>query len=251
MCGLMRFLPCLLLALCWFTTVHVHAHVVPNMTIEAEFTQDHRYTLRINLDPRVFLSDQPTSLPPVTADWYLSQSDSQKQETYTKATEYLEENVGLGFGEQTLKVPACEFVALDGATNEPVKPDTAETHLLATAKGEVPAGSDSFKVVFGKAANVSLILLNSEEGSNDKRPQVIFPGETSRPFKISKAPAAQPKDPLPEGIKITDVSVQQGVMIGGSFVSVRSLLIGVVATLGFVGVLFVILKLMLKPKRKP
>ena len=179
-----------LLAFLFFISTSL-AHVVPNMTIEAEFAKDHSFVLKLNLDPRVFLSDQPTSLPPVSADWYLTQSESQKAATYEKATEYLKANVGLTFNDQTIPLPPCEFVAMDGATNELVKPDTAETHLLATAKGVVPAGADSFKLALGKAANVSLILLNNEEGNEDKRPQVIFPGETSRPFKITQAPQAK------------------------------------------------------------
>lgn len=190
------------------------AHVVPNMTIEAEFTKGSQFTLKMNLDPRVFLSDQPTSLPPVSADWYLSQSEQEKGATYAKAAEYLKANVGLTFNDQTLPLPACEFVALDGATYEAVKPDTAETHLLATTKTEVPAGAGIFKIAFGKGANVSLILLNSEEGNEERKPQVIFPGETSRPFKLTQAPKAVEAAPVPapvsakaEGIQVTDVKV--------------------------------------------
>lgn len=165
------------------------AHVVPNMTIEAEFTRDRHYRLRINLDPRVFLSDQPTSLPPITADWYLNQTDSQKQATHAQALEYLKENLGLTFDEQKVLLPNCEFLALDGATLEPVKEDTTETHLLATTSVEVPAGAKSFVLTFGRAANVSLILINSTEGVEERKPQVIFPGENSRPFILPEAPA--------------------------------------------------------------
>lgn len=202
--------------LLWAAVSLSSAHVVPNMTIEAEFARDHSFVLRLNLDPRVFLSDQPTSLPPVTADWFLNQSDEQKKATYQQATEYLKANVGLIFGDQPLALPEAEFVAMDGATNESIKPDTAETHLLATAKGQVPAGSDNFKLAFGKAANVSLILLNSEEGNEERRPQVIFPGETSRPFKITSVPALPAKE---VAVQIKDVKVQQGIMIGGTFLS--------------------------------
>lgn len=240
----MRFLSGLL-TICFLATAH--AHVVPNMTIEADFAKDHSYTLRINLDPRVFLSDQPTSLPPVTADWYLGQSDAQKQETYAKATDYLKANVGLGFAAQTLAVPPCEFVAMDGATNEPIKAETAETHLLATAKGQVPAGADSFKIIFGKTANVSLILLNSEEGNNEKRPQVIFPGETSRPFSITKAPEAAADNQDKDDIKLTEVSVEQGVMIGGSFVPVRYVLLG---GIGVAALFAVFWALVMRSKRR-
>lgn len=223
--------------------VQAQAHVVPNMTIEAEFARDHSFVLKMNLDPRVFLSDQPTSLPPVSADWYLNQNEAQKVETYQKATEYLKANVGLTFSDQSLALPIADFVAMDGATNEPVKPDTAETHLLATAKGQVPAGADNFKLAFGKAANVSLILINSEEGNEDRRPQVIFPGETSRPFKITAAPSAPVQE---ETVQIKDMKIQQGIMIGGHFLSV-----GQLAAIGAGGLLlFVSLVVILKPKPK-
>lgn len=199
-----------LIVLGLFLISQAQAHVVPNMTIEAEFAADHSYTLRLNVDPRVFLSDQPTSLPPVSADWYLSQSEDQKKETYAKATEYLKANVGLTFNDQTIALPACEFIAMDGATNEEVKPDTAETHLLATAHSEVPAGADQFKIVFGRGANVSLILLNSEAGMEEKRPQVIFPGESSRPFKLTQATVKEPQaDKEPEIVKISEVTVKR------------------------------------------
>ena len=54
-----------------------HAHVVPNMTVEAEFNSAGGYTLRINVDPRTFLAADPTSLPPVPASWYLEQTPEQ------------------------------------------------------------------------------------------------------------------------------------------------------------------------------
>ena len=200
----MRILACLA-AIVWVVPT-AQAHVVPNMTIEAEFAKDHGFTLKMNLDPRVFLGDQPTSLPPVSADWYLNQTEEEKQATYARATEYLRANVGLTFNDQTLPLPPCEFVALDGATFEAVKPDTTETHLLATAKARVPAGTDSFRIAFGRLANVSLILLNSEEGNEERKPQVIFPGETSRPFQITKAPAVETEK---AAVEISEISVRR------------------------------------------
>ncbi len=189
------------------STAAARAHVVPNMTIEADFAKDRSYTLRINLDPRVFLSDQPTSLPPVSADWYLSQTEAQKAETYAKATAYLEANLGLSFDGQTAPLPSCEFVALDGATYEAVKPETEETHLLATAKALVPEKAGGFSLAFGREANVSLILINGEEGIEERKPQVIFPGETSRPFKLTQAPAPA-SVPVPAAVGPSAAGVQ-------------------------------------------
>jgi hypothetical protein len=71
---------------------------------------------------------------------------------------------------------------MDGATNEPLKTDSKEVHLLAEMHGMAP-GSD-FQIVIGKDANSSVILLNSLGDQMERRPQVLFPGETSRAFAI-------------------------------------------------------------------
>lgn len=186
--------------------MQAQAHVVPNMTIEAEFAKDRRYTLRINLDPRVFLSEQPTSLPPVPAEWYLKQAAAEKEATHAQAMAYLRETLGLTFGDQKTSLPECDFVALDGATLEALAPETAETHLLATAHGEIPEHSRNYTLAFGRQANVSLILLNSMAGG-EKQPQVLFPGETSRPFTLPE-PEAQEEGPLP-ALSLEQVSVTQ------------------------------------------
>ncbi len=190
-----RLLACLLLV-----APLLRAHQIPNITLEAMFAADPSYTLRVNLDPRVFLSAQPTALPPVEAGWYLNQSEAERSETHLRATEYLQKNLGLRFGSTDVAWPAIEITAIDGTTLEPLKPDTAETHLLAVARGRVPgSGAEPFELVFGPEANVSLILLNSEDGKPERRPQVLFPGESSRPYKRTAAPvlAAAPPTPPP------------------------------------------------------
>lgn len=191
-------MPRLLLAGLLLVAPLLQAHQIPNITLEAMFAADPSFTLRVNLDPRVFLSAQPTSLPPVEAGWYLGQSDSERQETHLRATEYLKKNLGLRFGSTEVAWPVIEITAIDGSTLEPLKPDTAETHLLAVAKGRAPGAADPFELVFGPEANVSLILLNSEDGKPERRPQVLFPGESSRPYKRTATPVlAAPAPPPP------------------------------------------------------
>ena len=112
------------------------AHVVPNMTVEAEFTSAGGYTLRINVDPRTFLAAEPTSLPPVPASWYLEQTPEQVAATHEKAQQYLASALGLLFDGKKTVLPACKIRAMDGADNTPLKADTQEVHLLATASGQ-------------------------------------------------------------------------------------------------------------------
>ncbi len=158
------------------------AHTVPSLTVEAVFQPDHSYTLRINVDPRLFLSDQPTSLPPVEADWYRTQSPDQVKQTEQRATDYLKKAIGLLFATKPTDLPAIHFKPMDGATNEPLKAESKEVHLLAEMQGTA-AGAD-FQIVIHQAANSSVILLNCLGDQMERRPQVLFPGETSRPFAI-------------------------------------------------------------------
>lgn len=167
-----------------------HAHVVPDMTIEAEFSSTGGYTLRINVDPRTFLAADPTSLPPVPASWYREQRPEQVAATHERTQRYLAGSLGLLFNEQKIPLPACQIRAMDGADNTPLKADTQEVHLLATASGQVPENAAIFQIDFAREANTSLILLQTLAGHAEPRPQVVFPGETSRPFQLKETHAA-------------------------------------------------------------
>ncbi len=182
---------------CWLALLMVaglaQAHVVPNMTIEADFATDRSYTLRINFDPRTFLAADPTTLPPVPGSWYREQTPEQIAATHGKALEYLSSALSVRFGGQAGTLPECEIQAIDGADNTPLKADTPEVHLLAVCKGQIPPAAATFQLDFAKDANTTLILLHSQAGKAELRPQVIFPGETSRFFQlVAVAPPAAP-----------------------------------------------------------
>lgn len=168
------------------------AHVVPNMVIEADFEPGGSYTLHINLDPRTFLSADPTSLPPVPGTWYREQTEEQIASTQQRAREYLASALSVVFGGQPAELPPCEVQAIDGDDNSPLRADTREMHLLVTAKGRIPSGAVEFQLEFGKDANTSLILMHSQSGKSELRPQVIFPGETSRAFRFENVEAPAP-----------------------------------------------------------
>lgn len=166
------------------------AHQVPNMTIEATFDAMGSYELKVNLDPRVFLSSIPTSLPPVAADWYLTQSPEQVKATFGQAEEHLQKHVEVSFSGKAQPLRGMTFVAMDGATNQAVTPETAETHLLGTMRAEVPVGAGDFVLSFAREAQVSLILLLKTPEMAEPKVQVLFPGETSRAIQMPRKPAA-------------------------------------------------------------
>lgn len=176
-----------------------HAHQVPNMTVEAAFTADGGFEIKVNIDPRVFLSDNPASLPPVPASWYLDQSEEQRRDTFRQATSHVGSMLKFQLGKQALKEPSIDWQAMDGATSLAVTADTAETHLLGTLRGAVPEGADRFTLEYARNGQVSLILLTTTPGMTEPKVQVLFAGEASRPVAIPAGrPTPEPPPPAKE-----------------------------------------------------
>lgn len=194
-----RALPTTLLACILLFADHstVHAHQVPNMTVEADFSEGGCYELRVNMDPRTFLSRKPTSLAPLDAAWYLEQSPEQRETTMKMAADMLRAQLRMWLGGSQVPLPEMSCQPLDGATNTPMREDTEELHLLATLRGMMPAGAGDFALEYAQEAQVSLILLIKTPDVPEPRVQVMFPGERSRPVKVPGSPAVVSSMPQP------------------------------------------------------
>jgi hypothetical protein len=187
----------------------LHAHNVPSMTIESRFTASGNFDLTINFDPRAFLAADPRSLPPVAGSWFSDQSPEQAAATLEKASDYLRQSVGLIFNGRPIPLPKLTLQPIDGSDNTPLKPDTQELHLLAKCAAPAPEGATEFQISFAKNAAIDLILLNALENAAERKPQVLFPGETSRPFVFRSAPpppvAVTP--PAPKGSYLSTLAL--------------------------------------------
>ncbi len=155
--------------------------------VEAEFTNARESTIRVNIDPRLFLAEQPTSLPPVAAAWYLDQDADARLKTAEQARAYLAKVLVFKVGDVEMKMD-WKFTAIDSATNLPLSSASAEVHLLAEASAPLPAVKGDFIVFLNKDSTVSMILLNSREGIKERRPDVRFPGESSRGYPLPEIP---------------------------------------------------------------
>lgn len=222
------------LALLLVTGGHARAHAIPSLTVEAIFKADRSYVLKVNVDPRLFLSTKPTELPPVEASWYRDQTPEQHKATEKKCDEYLTEALNLVFSDKPAALPAITYQPMDGATNAPLGAASKEVHLLAEMHGTAPSAAQDFALTVGRDSNTSLILINSLDGKEERRPQVLFPGETSRPFGLpgamdaGKTTAAAPSMPKAE---VTAVEVHE-VSRAGPLILVLS--IGAALLLAFV-----------------
>ena len=191
------FLPALLVAAVG------HGHTVPTLVLESEFSARRDCSFSVNVDPRLFLSEQPTSLPPVPASWFFEQDEATRKKTERQAVEYVARSLHVTVGDTEI-APEWKIVAIDSASSEPLTPTSAEVHLLARWSGHLPAKTGDFKVALDKACAVSLIVLNGTEGKKERRPQVIFPSETSRGYVLPEivamtAPEAPAQADAPSG----------------------------------------------------
>jgi hypothetical protein len=171
----------------------LHAHQVPSLTLEAKFTAEGAAAFSINLDPRLFLAEDPTTLPPVPAPWFRDQSEQERAETLASARAYVQSAITFFFDDQKAAALTWEFIPIDGATGEPFTEATSEVHFLAQCKTTCPAAAGTSSIRLEPAAKAAAVLLNSfkklgdQEAQSERRPQILFPGESSRAFKIQPA----------------------------------------------------------------
>lgn len=159
------------------------AHTVPTVVVEAEFTRERSVTLHVNVDARLFLAAQPTTLPPVPASWWLEQSEEQRAKTVAETRAYVAKTLFFTVGGKKFE-PAWEVMAIDSVTVLPLAPTSAEAHLLCEYQGRLPDVPGGFQLRVAESCAVGVILLNSMEGDDQRAPQALFPGENSRKFAL-------------------------------------------------------------------
>lgn len=159
------------------------AHQVPSLTLEADFSPDGAVEFRVNLDPRLFLAEDPTTLPPVPAPWFRDQTEEARAQTLADATAYVQAALSFFFDDQKTAALTWKFEPIDGATGEPFTDATAEVHFLAKCQTRRPDTASASSVRLETAAKAAAVILNRLNQQAERRPQILFPGETSRPFR--------------------------------------------------------------------
>lgn len=172
------------------------AHNVPTLVVETEFNAARQAEIRVNIDPRLFLTDKPTTLPPIAASWWFGQDEVARAKTKSDMIAYVEKVLDFRIGESSLQ-GGWKVTAIDSSSAFPLSANSAEVHLLAERKQSLPDVAGEFKVSVSNDCSVGVILLNSMEGKAERHPQALFPGEISRGFKVpemkSEAPVKHPE----------------------------------------------------------
>ena len=173
----------------------LQAHTVPALNLETEVTGGGKTIhFLLNIDPRLFMSTTPTQLPPVTAQWYRDLSPEAKAGAEKAAADFITKSLTFSADAVELK-PSWVFVPIDGADNTPMSDKTTELHLLADATLPLPEGSKTFLLRLSQQSPAALTMLSVVDGKPARRPQVLFPGEESRPLTWAEPPPPAPPSP--------------------------------------------------------
>src|SRR4029079_13532107 len=124
--------------------------------------------------------------------------EASQKDTRKKAAEYVARTFAFSIG--TTRLPGdWKVEPIDSASAFPLGQASSEAHLLVEHRGSLPAVAGDFKVAVGKECAVAVILLCSNAGDAERRPQSLFPGEISRAF-----PLPAPALPAPDATKSTE-----------------------------------------------
>lgn len=176
------------------TAVRIQAHPIPTLVVEALFHPDRTCELKVNLDPRLFLHEVPSTLPPVPGSWWWDQSEADRAANQDRARQYLASTLQFAFGTAQAQ-PTWTVQAIDSTLTTELSPTSAEVHLLASCRVDPTADASEFKLTLARSAAVPVILLNSELGNPKITPQSVYPGETSRAFALPFKTTASSEPP--------------------------------------------------------
>lgn len=201
------------------TAVRIQAHPIPTLVVEAIFHPDRTCELKVNLDPRLFLHEVPSTLPPVPGSWWWDQSESDRTANQDRARQYLARTLQFAFG-TTQAQPTWSVHAIDSTLTTELSPTSAEVHLLSICRVEPTADAREFKLTLARSAVVPVILLNSEFGNAKITPQSVYPGETSRAFLLPvKTTVAAEPTPVPPPAPQPDSSIRWRLVLAATLLA--------------------------------
>lgn len=162
------------------------AHAVPDIPVRTDFTQDGRCTVLVEVDPRCFSPD-PNTAASLLKPIYLTLSEARKSELRTQAAALVKRYIEFMFEPSGRVQPefSFDFTGHDGA---PLLTDEDVVVLTGSWQTQLPPGTTAWRIKATQETPLAVVFRNYLEGIENPKFSVLFPGETSHPFEVNKAP---------------------------------------------------------------
>lgn len=183
---LMRTCCFFLITLCLISFTTLQAHPVPDIPVRADFQQDGSCTISIEVDPRCFATDpnaEPSLLHAVLPDM----KAAARQEMFAKAKQLVMRYVEFSFAPSGSVQPDFKFHFSGHGGTELRDPEDIVV-MTGIWHTRVPTGSTGWQIRAMPATPLAVVFRNYQEGLEQPKFSVLFPGETSPVFDLAKPP---------------------------------------------------------------
>jgi hypothetical protein len=232
----------------WFVLVllaftgRLLAHPIPDIPVRGFFDAKGSARIEIEIDPRVFAADPNTEPYTLKADLD-KLTDAQRAQLIERANKYAIDSVAFYFEPTGRFLPSFEF-KFTGIGGVDLK--NADDPVMITGRWvtQLASGLTGFRIEASAGGKLSVVLLNTLNGQQVQRVNVLFPGESSYVLDLTNLGGVIATTPIPGAVGL------KGGM-GSTFIEfVRQGFIHVVP-LGWDHILFVLGLFLLSRKWRP
>jgi len=163
-----------------------NAHPVPDIPVRSYFTHDGSCTVHVEVDPRCFSAD-PNTATSLLKPIFETLTEERKAELRSKAADLVKRYVEFYFEPGQLIAPAFSF-DFTGHDRAPLVADDDIVVLTGSWQTQVPQGAAQWRIRATKETPLAIVFRNYLETVENPKFSVLFPGETSFPFELNKAP---------------------------------------------------------------
>lgn len=184
------FLPLLPLLL----VVSALAHPIPDIPVRASFEAGGKCVIQVEVDPRCFDSD-PNLAPSLLQEEWLKMPEDQRAALKTQARDHVQKVVAFYFEPLGRQAPELGFDFTTHGGQPLAKADDVVV-MTGTWRTTVPAGIQGYRIKALPEGKLSVLFLNTLDGRQVERMNVLFPGETSFLLDLTGSSAAKPETAL-------------------------------------------------------
>jgi hypothetical protein len=154
-------------------------HPVPDVPVRAFFDSDGSVRFEVEVDLRCFAVDPESEL------YYINKvlrsvTDERKAELQQPLAEFLENTLKIYFPPAQAAVERKFEVSFGKVGGGELKEDDDPVALIATWKTQLPAEATGYQLEAVDRGILSVLFINHLDGIEQKRMQVLFPGEISK-----------------------------------------------------------------------
>lgn len=165
------------------------AHPIPDVPVRAWFDSAGSAQFEVEFDLRCFVED-PLNEPYVVNATVQAMDDAGRSELMAPALPFFAKTAKILFDPEVVGEVQPQFTAEFGKVGGGELADAEDpVAVMLRWKTKIPDGAQAYRLDALESGELSVLFLNHLDGIKQKRMQVLFPGETSKPLNLTNIAA--------------------------------------------------------------